>query len=764
MWRVALALVVFAGIRLHFALDIYTNSWGVHVPDGTVEVERIARKFGFINLGQVVLGSNFYHLRHRGIQTKSFSPHWGRHVQLKKELKVQWFEQQTLKRRKKRQANVVPKDPMFSEQWYMNNDVNPDLGVLTAWSHGYTGEGVVVTILDDGLEKDHPDLAKNYDPRASYDFNNNDPDPQPRYDPTNENRHGTRCAGEVAALANNDICGAGIAYNARLGGVRMLDGLITDIIEAQSLSLNPQYIHIYSASWGPDDDGKTVDGPGVLATEAFYKGIVNGRGGLGSVFVWASGNGGIHYDNCNCDGYSNSIYTLSVGSTTKHGKVPWYSEACASTLTTTYSSGINKAGQIVTTDIRHRCTDQHSGTSASAPLAAGIIALALEANPALTWRDLQHIVVRASSPANLITEDWVVNGVGRKVSHHFGYGLLHAGRIIDLAQKWETTRPQRKCLVEVVSVPRKLHSSLLVTENIIACASSPNHIVSLEHVQAQISLSYSRRGDLEIYLTSPMGTRSVLVALRPHDTSTDGYKEWSFMSTHSWDENPRGFWTLELVNKGSNKNNGFLNGFTLILYGTDEDMMARKIHASVMRDCLTWSNSGVCSECESPYYVFGNICLSYCPPKYFKATNKVELSETESIVNVCAACHPSCYTCSGSSATNCTACSPFSTYDEKENSCSQPHFPRADISTSSSIQVSRTVAVVLIMSGAIITLMCMLSFIPWFLARATVNRHQPQFSGVEMLNLEALNKDVEATQEAESQFLTPAQTDEGKNE
>lgn len=53
----------------------------------------------------------------------------------------------------------------------------------------------------------------------------------------------------------------------------MLDGDVTDAVEAQSLSLNPQYIDIYSASWGPDDDGKTVDGPGPLARKAFYDGI-----------------------------------------------------------------------------------------------------------------------------------------------------------------------------------------------------------------------------------------------------------------------------------------------------------------------------------------------------------------------------------------------------------------------------------------------------------------------------------------------------------
>ena len=56
-------------------------------------------------------------------------------------------------------------------------------------------------------------------------------------------------------------------------GVRMLDGDVTDAVEARSLSLNPHHIDIYSASWGPDDDGKTVDGPGELATRAFIEGV-----------------------------------------------------------------------------------------------------------------------------------------------------------------------------------------------------------------------------------------------------------------------------------------------------------------------------------------------------------------------------------------------------------------------------------------------------------------------------------------------------------
>jgi len=53
----------------------------------------------------------------------------------------------------------------------------------------------------------------------------------------------------------------------------MLDGEVTDAVEAQSLALNQQHIDVFSASWGPDDDGRTVDGPGPLARKAFVDGI-----------------------------------------------------------------------------------------------------------------------------------------------------------------------------------------------------------------------------------------------------------------------------------------------------------------------------------------------------------------------------------------------------------------------------------------------------------------------------------------------------------
>eukprot|EP00096_Caligus_rogercresseyi_P013095 TRINITY_DN5750_c0_g1_i1.p1 TRINITY_DN5750_c0_g1~~TRINITY_DN5750_c0_g1_i1.p1 ORF type:complete len:454 (-),score=80.17 TRINITY_DN5750_c0_g1_i1:1399-2760(-) len=196
---------------------------------------------------------------------------------------------------RRRNASLRTKfnDIFWEDMWYLNRgEDNLDLNVEKAWEKGFTGKKVVVTILDDGVEWDHPDLSQNYDSKASTDLNDRDGDPYPRYDNINSNKHGTRCAGQVAAAANNSICSVGIAYDAKVGGIRILDGRIFDSLEAQALSYNRDYIDIYSASWGPDDNGATVDGPGVLAKQALEDGAKYGRNGKGSIFVWASGNGG----------------------------------------------------------------------------------------------------------------------------------------------------------------------------------------------------------------------------------------------------------------------------------------------------------------------------------------------------------------------------------------------------------------------------------------------------------------------------------------
>ncbi|KAL1227288.1 Endoprotease bli-4 [Trichinella spiralis] len=138
-------------------------------------------------------------------------------------------------RRSTRESSVEWPDPLYSQQWYLNGFVGDGMRVREAWSMGYSGKNVVVSILDDGIQGDHPDLAANYDAMASHDVNDGDDNPYPR--DNGDNRHGTRCAGEVAAVAGNSFCGVGVAYNARIGGVRMLDGPVSDRVEGSALSL-----------------------------------------------------------------------------------------------------------------------------------------------------------------------------------------------------------------------------------------------------------------------------------------------------------------------------------------------------------------------------------------------------------------------------------------------------------------------------------------------------------------------------------------------
>jgi len=331
--------------------------------------------------------------------------------------------------------------------------------------------------------------------------------------------------------------------------------------------LNNQHIDIYSASWGPDDDGKTVDGPGRLARQAFVKGTESGRNGKGSIFVWASGNGGKYHDNCNCDGYTNSIWTLSVSSATENGLIPWYSESCSSTMATTYSSGSSGERKIVTTDLHNKCTSTHTGTSASAPMAAGVIALVLEANPSLTWRDVQHITVRNCNKANLRATDWDVNALGRSFSHSFGYGIMDATGMVDLALKWTNVPEQEsyavKANIGIVSIPASSSRTAKME------VSGAGGIKFLEHVQAHVTLSSARRGDMQIFLISPGGTKSQLLKRRPHDMSPSGFQDWPFLTVFSWGESPIGTWTIELQNDGRYRAD--LREWSMTFYGTSSD-------------------------------------------------------------------------------------------------------------------------------------------------------------------------------------------------
>jgi kexin len=244
-----------------------------------------------------------------------------------------------------KQADVAKtleiKDPTFKEQWHLFNpvQVGHDVNVTDVWMQGITGHNVTVAIVDDGLDMYSNDLKDNYFAEGSYDFNDNGPEPKPRLP---DDKHGTRCAGEVSAV-KNDVCGVGVAWDSKIAGIRILSKLITDADEAIAMNYAYQRNQIYSCSWGPPDDGRAMDAPGILIKRAMVNAVQNGRGGKGSIYVFASGNGAASEDNCNFDGYTNSIYSITVGAIDRKGLHPYYSEHCSAQLVVTYSSGSGDA-------------------------------------------------------------------------------------------------------------------------------------------------------------------------------------------------------------------------------------------------------------------------------------------------------------------------------------------------------------------------------------------------------------------------------------
>uniref|UniRef100_A0A6Q2ZFF5 Neuroendocrine convertase 1 n=1 Tax=Esox lucius TaxID=8010 RepID=A0A6Q2ZFF5_ESOLU len=518
----AILCFISRSVNASFGDRQYLNEWAVEIPGGPDAARSIAKELDYRLIGQIGALENHYLFKHQihPSRTKRSADHITK--RLSEDDRVSWAEQQYEKRRSKRSAlprscrdcpaDKLFDDPMWNQQWYLQDTRTSsslpklDLHVIPVWKKGITGKGVVITVLDDGLEWNHTDIYPNYDAAASYDFNDNDPDPFPRYDSTNENKHGTRCAGEIAMQADNNKCGVGVAYNSKVGGIRMLDGIVTDAIEASSIGFNPDHVDIYSASWGPNDDGKTVEGPGRLASKAFEYGI-----------------------------------------------------------------------QKTSADLHNECTETHTGTSASAPLAAGIFALALEQNPDLTWRDMQHLVVWTSEFDPLANNPgWKRNGAGLMVNSRFGFGLLNAKALVDLADPaaWKHVPQKSLCIVRDDSFqPRALKAAGEITIEIPtkACAGQDNSVVSLEHVQVEASIEYTRRGDLHITLTSPSGTSTVLLAERERDTSSNGFRNWDFMSVHTWGEDPTGTWILRITDtSGRMENEGQILSWKLILHGTSE--------------------------------------------------------------------------------------------------------------------------------------------------------------------------------------------------
>ena len=468
------------------------------------------------------------------------------------------------------EPRFIPNDPSFSSQWHLQNTgqgsgtPGEDANVTGAWDT-VEGTGVLISVVDDGVDHQHSDLSPNYQDTIDWDYCGDDGNPTP----TSNDGHGTSAAGVAAGIGNNNYGISGAAMDADLIGIRLIACSNTDQDEADAIGHRRDVVDISSNSWGPSDSGKVVSGPEPLLQASLEDNMYLGRGGLGTIVTLAGGNGRSNDDNSNYDGYANSRFTIGVAAITDYGNQAWYSEDGANILVAAHSRG--GAQGITTADIRgsggYTSTDINNnfgGTSSATPLVSGVIALMLEANPSLTYRDVQHVLVHSARTNDASDSDWIINGGGHDVNHKYGHGAIDAGLAVHIARNWTNVNQEYNWssgeLDVSQSIPDNTASGL--SESVTVDAG-----LLVESVEIRFDADHTYRGDLEITLTSPDGTKSRLA--EKHEDNNNNFNEWVFSSMLHWDEPSDGVWTLEVNDRG-NGDTGTWNHWELVIHGAEE--------------------------------------------------------------------------------------------------------------------------------------------------------------------------------------------------
>lgn len=476
---------------------------------------------------------------------------------------------------KRRFKKFVPNDPRYAYsasnsryQWHLKNTgqnngvAGVDANIENAWDQ-VKGSGITIGIVDDGMEVSHPDLAPNANTTIDHDWNDstpNDPTPTNAFDD-----HGTACAGVAAAKGDNSEGGTGAAPEASLVGLRLIAGDVSDADEAEAMSWRNDLIQIMSNSWGPSDGGGILNDSGPLVKAALESSTSTGRGGLGTVHTWAAGNG-YSNDNVNQDGYANSIYTIAVGAVNDKGQRASYSEPGCAKVISAPSDGDGRDQSITTTTLTQSgsYTDQFGGTSSATPLISGVIALILEKNPNLGWRDVQEVLIQSAVKISPNDPGWIENGAGLHFNHEFGAGNVDATAAVNLAANWENLAEQESQTVAQSAINQAIPENSSVGISTTFDFSEMDNIRA-EHVTLTANITHPNRGQLTLTLISPAGTESLLSV--SHNEAGADYDDWKMMTVFNWGEDSAGAWTFKVTDTETGQT-GTLNHATMTVFGS----------------------------------------------------------------------------------------------------------------------------------------------------------------------------------------------------
>lgn len=507
------------------------------------------------------------------------------------------FEPQLARQQQKKAA---PNDTLFTTQWHLKNTgqgagkVGVDANVVDVWDTR-KGSGIQIAVVDDGVDFAHPDLLPNRAATGHYDWNDVDLDPSPGTAADSEDFHGTSVAGVAAARGDNAVGVSGAAPMAKIVGFRLISAPSTDADEADAMGRLNTDIAIKNNSWGPTDDPTTLGTIGTLMQAALGTAATTGRGGKGVILTWAAGNGREDQDQSNKDAYANNRHVLAVAAMTNKGLQSSYSESGANVVVAAPSSGGTRG--IVTTDLSgtrgyndgrtsgepndSNYTNTFGGTSSATPLISGVVALMLEANPALNYRDVKEIFLRSSVKEAPTSTDWIRQTGGRPdlapIEHHhgFGGGRVDAAAAVAMAEGWTSLPTLATVQTASSTVNTAVPDGAGELSRDFVFVSSPR--LRVETVEVTVNIAHDFRGDLEIELVSPKGVRSRLVSASAFDdgynpdteTSGQGFEPWTFSSVRHWGEGSTGTWKVVVKDKAA-RDTGTWKTATVRIYGTAE--------------------------------------------------------------------------------------------------------------------------------------------------------------------------------------------------
>lgn len=494
-------------------------------------------------------------------------------------------------------------------QWHLDIDLIGDIQAI--WTE-YSGEGVVVAVYDDGIDRSHVDLDDNYDASLELDH------PSTLAEPNNADMgHGTAVAGIIAA-ENNGVGTIGIAWGATLVSNDFFEGSNSASLPLSELNAMANF-DIVNNSWG--SFGYVFNFNQIFSNNTFStvwqsleNTAANGRGGLGTIVIKSAGNNADTYaPSAQFDDVNVSIHTIAVGASDSDGDIFSYSSwgvnvlisAPAASVTTDLSApgwGYNdgsSAWMLGDDDY----SAQFGGTSASAPVVSGVVALMLDANENLGWRDVQQILaISASHTGSDIggsstyfeAAEWMeVGGLswnGGDITFHmnYGYGQVDVFGAVRMAEVWLEIYGDAKTSANQNNFDAINGAPFIATsgsfndafgDNIGAVADisltvSAQDAVSIEHIYVNVDVTHSWIGDLTITLTAPDGTDFILNQGYDENGATnanylDDIDGYTFAVVAALGMSSEGEWTLTVEDIGGAVNSGVLDSFDLWFYGTE---------------------------------------------------------------------------------------------------------------------------------------------------------------------------------------------------